>query len=312
MNRSAFAAMGGAVLLAGCAAATPLHRSRAPAPATTPATRTDMIASSQTLPPAVQYLYGSGEAAAISEQAYNALVDAVERRLAGDRAGATRPADRASAVLAPDATIADPHTLPCGDRPPAVVFDIDETLLLNLGFEYDEARHAGRPYDERRWTTWEKAGVDKVVPVPGAADALRALRRMGVTVVFNSNRAAATAAFTEAALDHAGLGPARHGDTLWLRGDLDSDTGKDSRRRAIAARYCVVAAAGDQLGDFSDLFTGAPDERRAATASPHIRDMWGRVWFVLPNPVYGTGLKGDLDAIFPVRTRWSSPATLEK
>ena len=42
---------------------------------------------------------------------------------------------------------------------------------------------------------------------------------MGVTVVFNSNRSAANAAQTQAAIDAAGLGPARHGDTLFLAGD---------------------------------------------------------------------------------------------
>jgi predicted secreted acid phosphatase len=130
---------------------------------------------------------------------------------------------------------------------------------------------------------------------------------MGVTVVFNSNRLSANAAFTEAALDHAGLGPAKHGDTLWLKGDVGSGSGKDSRRRAIAQRYCVVAMAGDQLGDFSDLFTGSPQDRRAKAESAAIWGMWGRFWFVLPNPVYGTAIKGDFEEVFPVDKRWSDP-----
>ena len=89
-------------------------------------------------------------------------------------------------------------------------------------------------------------------------------------------------------------------------GDLGSGSGKDSRRQAIAARWCVVAMAGDQLGDFSDLFTGAPGVRRAAASSPAVWGMWGRFWFVLPNPVYGTGLKGGVDDVFPADRRWSA------
>lgn len=260
------------------------------------------------VPPSFQYLYGSGEAVALDDQAYNGLVDAVRRRLASEKNDPNADSDRVSAVLAPEATIDRPVTLPCGDKPRAVVFDVDETLLLNLGYEYDEATHPGRPYEETRWARWEQTGVDQVAAVPGARWAVGELRRMGVTVLFNTNRSAANAAFTEAALDHAGLGAAKHGETLWLKGDAGSGSGKDSRRQAIAAQYCVVAMAGDQLGDFSDLFTGTPQERRAKAGSPAIWGMWGRFWFVLPNPVYGTALKGSVDDVFPADKRWTDPA----
>jgi 5'-nucleotidase (lipoprotein e(P4) family) len=256
------------------------------------------------VPAGMQYLYGSGESAALSEQAYNTLVDAVRRRIASEKADLKAATDRVSVVLAPGATLDQPTTLPCGNLPRAVVFDVDETLLLNLGFEYDDALHPGRSYDAERWTQWEQTGADKVAAIPGAVKALTQLRAMGVTVIFNTNRDAATASFTEAALDHAGLGPAKHGDTLFLRGDVDGKAGKDGRRAAIAQRYCVVAMGGDQLGDFSDLFVGTPTVRREAVQGAALAGFWGRFWFVLPNPVYGTGLKGGFDEIFPADKRW--------
>ena len=49
-----------------------------------------------------------------------------------------------------------------------------------------------------------------MVAAPGAVDAVKLLRAAGVTVIFNSNRTAGTAAFTEAALVHAGFGPVGH------------------------------------------------------------------------------------------------------
>ena len=256
------------------------------------------------VPPGMQYLYGSGEAAAASEQAYNALVDAVLARLKRERARTPAPADHFSAVLAPGSKLDNPAMLPCGDKPRAVVFDVDETILLNLGYEADDAAHPGRPYDENRWLDWERTGVNAVAPVPGALDSVKYLRSLGVTVVFNSNRLAANAAFTEAALDHAGFGPVKHGDNLWLKGDLGSGSGKDSRRAAIAQKYCVIAMGGDQLGDFSDAFAGSPAARRAAAQSPALAAMFGRVWFVLPNPVYGTAIKGGFDEVFPADKRW--------
>jgi hypothetical protein len=35
-----------------------------------------------------------------------------------------------------------------------------------------------------------------------------------------------------------------------------------------------------------------------------IGEMWGNGWFVLPNPVYGTGLKGGFDEVFSADRRW--------
>src|ERR1700756_3449992 len=124
--------------------------------------------------PGMQYLFGSGEAAALSEQAYNALVDHVRLTLHSNH-----PAR--SAILAPGATLDDPRTLPCGDKPPAAVFDMDETAVLNLGYEYDQARtHA--PSTADRWLRWERTGVEQVAAVPGATRAFDELRRLGVTV----------------------------------------------------------------------------------------------------------------------------------
>jgi hypothetical protein len=35
--------------------------------------------------------------------------------------------------------------------------------------------------------------------------------------------------------------------------------------------------------------------------------MWGNGWFVLPNPVYGTGVKGGPDDIFAKDVQWRDP-----
>ena len=259
-----------------------------------------------TNPPAgMQYLYGSGEAAALSVQAFAMLAS---------HATATakaRPAQ--SVVLASGASLDQPRFVPCGDKPLAAVFDVDETVLLNIGYEYHDAR-SGKGYDEAAWDAWERTGAGAVSPVPGAVAALAQLRAAGVTVVFNTNRSAANAAATAQAISAAGLGQAVHGQTLFLQGDDAMGSGKDGRRATIASRYCVIALGGDQLGDFSDLFNaGQPvAARRVATTTPAIAALWGRGWFVLPNPVYGSGLKGGFDDVFPMDRRWALPTDGEK
>ena len=225
---------------------------------------------------------GSAEAGAIAAQTYRALVQAVEARLP---AAAGTP----SAILTADGT-----PLACTAETaqrPAAVFDVDETLIWNVGHAYYEAR-SDAPFDEESWAAWEREGAAQTVAIPGAKAALDALRALGVTPVFNTNRSAENAKYTEAALAHVGLGPAVHGETLFLKGDVDGKSGKDGRRAEIAKRFCVIALVGDQNGDFTDGIDNGPAgkrpmaERRALAAARYAAH-WGADWFVLPNPLYG-------------------------
>ncbi len=249
------------------------------------------------VPAGMQYLYGSGEAVAAGWQAYTTLAAYV---LAHRR-------DTRSVLLAPGATPDAPRWQSCGGRPPAIVLDIDETAVLNTGYEYADAVD-GAKFDAGRWDRWERTGADAVESMPGAVVALDRVRAAGVQVIFNSNRSAANAAATEAMLVRLGLGPARHGETLFLKGDTPGGSGKDARRAIIGQKWCVIAMVGDQLGDFSDQFNAsgpAPLERRGLANAPEIAPLWGNGWFLLPNPVYGTALAGDIDQIFPGRLRWT-------
>ncbi len=252
----------------------------------------------------MQFLYGSGEAAALSVQAFHALLDHVALAVQD------RPAE--SVVLDQNATLERPGFVPCGTKPFAAVFDVDETLILNLGFEYHDARTA-KGYDAAAWDAWEKTGAGQVGAVPGAMDAVRGLRALGVTVIFNTNREAVNAGATALAIRNAGLGEAVHGSSLFLKGDDGIGSRKDGRRATIAAKYCVIAMGGDQLGDFSDLFNaGQPvATRRAVVMNGATAKLWGHGWFVLPNPVYGTALKGGFDDVFPTDKRWDMPAVKE-
>lgn len=243
----------------------------------------------------LQWLYGSGEGAATSIQAYRIFQEFV---VATSRA---RPRD--SVILAEGGTLSNPSFIPCGDRPLAVILDVDETALQNLGYQYErDVKGAG--YDEASWERWERTGKDYVLSMPGAVDALQAIRAAGITVVFNTNRLSRNASSTEAALNKAGLGPVQHRNTLWLNGDAPGGSRKDSRRAMISQTYCVIAMAGDQLGDFSDLFRQPVNERRHTAASMPISRLWGNGWFVLSNPVYGSAMAGTREEIFPQEMRW--------
>jgi putative acid phosphatase of HAD superfamily subfamily IIIB len=259
-----------------------------PVPQPVVAPTPDPVAAERIKP--FQYLYGSAEAAALSIESWHALVDFARRQV--------RHRPKTGVVLAPDATLAAPRFVPCGHKPLAAVFDVDETSILNVGLMHSRAAGAGEPRDAT------------VLPVPGAVFGINALRKMGVTVIFNTNRGKADADRTAAALEGAGLGKAVHGETLFLSGDDAMGPRKDGRRWTIAAKYCVIAMAGDQLVDISDLFNATDltvAERRQAAMRGWPAQMWGNGWFVLPNPVYGSALKGGIDDIFPADPRRTDP-----
>ena len=286
--------------LAGCATAAP-PPAAAPMVVTPAAPTADAVQAERVR--RFQYLYGSGEAAAVSIQTYHALLAFARGRVA------RRPAD--SVVLAAGSTLSNASFVPCGDKPLAAVFDVDETVLLNLGSEVGDATGTSRRGALERW---HASGSPAVAPVPGAKFALDALREMGVAVIFNTNRDNTSAAGTTAQIESIGLGPAVHGQNLYLRGDADGTPGKDGRRAAIAAQYCVIAMGGDQLGDFFDAFNvrGLPvPERRQAASRGWAAQMWGNGWFMLPNPVYGPSLAGTIDDIFPTDKRWDDTGGAE-
>ncbi|UNK79011.1 acid phosphatase [Sphingopyxis granuli] len=286
------------LLLAGCASTTAT---------TAPKALSDEVVASQigekptpTSPPTgQQWLYGSAEGAVASAQVYRALAAYV-------RNAVLSAVPRRQLVLAEGSTPAAPRFDACGDKPPAAVFDADETLIWNIGaMRYMAEQH--KDFDPAIWDQWEKTGAGKAIAMPGVVDALAAMRAAGVTIIVNTNRTAANAQGTEEALRAAGLGEFRHGETLFLMGDTPDGASKDGRRAQIAARWCVIAMGGDQLGDFAQAFNApglsAADRKTLATSGP-IAALWGQGWFLLSNPVYGPSIRGGFADIFPSDKQW--------
>jgi 5'-nucleotidase (lipoprotein e(P4) family) len=280
------------LLLAGCAAS--------PAPVATAPPLPPMATSLEAAKPpaALQYLYGSAEAAI--------AVRATNRRIADYGVWRIKQRPRDSVVLAAGATMTAPTFEPCGNKPFAAVFDADETLVWNLGSMRWFAQQ-GIAFDAKIWDQWEKTGAGKAVAMPGTVEMVRKLRAAGIAVIANTNRSAANAKGSEDTLRAAGLGDFKHGETLFLMGDDAGGSSKDGRRATIAAKYCVIILAGDQLGDFSQQFNGKdiPAATRTALATgPAAAALWDQGWFLFPNSVYGPWEKLGWDETFPSDKNW--------
>ena len=207
----------------------------------------------------------------------------------------------ATADTAWDALPAEERNADAAKLPPAVILDIDETVLDNSPYQARLVRD-GREFDEVSWAQWCKEA--KARPLPGALEFTRAAAARGVAVFYLSNRAQDLNAATLANLRNAGFPVARDDSFLGLgvfaKGCEQIGTEKGCRRRIVADHFRVLMQFGDQLGDFLDVLANTPEGRTRAVA-PYL-DWVGVRWFVLPNPTYGSWQP----ALF--NNDWSTPA----
>lgn len=248
-----------------------------------------------------RWTYGSGEAAGAAIQTWRALADFAIA------AAAREPAT--SVPMGLPGAAGGIATTSCAGKPPAVILDADETAILNVGYEYWQAR--GNPGGGETFTRWAETGAAQTRPVPGAVTGVRRLREAGIAVIFNSNRPASVAPGTIRALEAAGLGTAVHQETLFLIGDDPLGSNKDGRRKLISDRYCVVALGGDNLGDFAHALNDpaqSVQQRRERAARGEIAALWGNGWFMIPNAAYGAWQRGTIGDVFPPDVRWEPRA----
>jgi 5'-nucleotidase (lipoprotein e(P4) family) len=192
--------------------------------------------------------------------------------------------------------LADPQweALPRGERegsaaglPPAVIVDVDETVLDNSPYQAQLVL-TGKEYGESTWAEWCRK--ESARPLPGAVEFARFAAERGVTVFYLTNRAQELGAVTLGNLRKAGF-PAASDEVFLGLGTLlpgceTVGTDKGCRRRLIARGHRVLMQFGDQVGDFVSVVSNTP-EGREREMQPYV-DWIGERWWVLPNPTYGS------------------------
>ena len=166
-------------------------------------------------------------------------------------------------------------------KPPAIITDIDETLLDNSPYAVHQAL-AGKTYDDSSWIAWT-ARVD-CDTVPGALSFLKYAASKGVDIFYITNRLQVEQGPTLANLQKWGF-PQADAQHLVLK-QSGATSSKESRRQAIEGGHQVLLFLGDNLSDFAALFDHQPyDERRKRVEESATE--FGSTFIVLPNPVYG-------------------------
>ena len=210
----------------------------------------------------------------------------------------------ARAVPALDRALQDPawtaaveQTGEYASLPPAVIVDLDETVLDNSAFQGQLVRDR-TSFTEAAWVDWVR--TRQAGAVPGAQTFIHAVEERGVRVFYVSNRAAAQEESTVENLRSLGLETA--GDRVLLPGEDGWTTDKSPRRAFVAEHYRVLMLVGDDLGDFVAIARLSPAERGALV--DRYADRWLERWILLPNASYGSwlraltsGLSGDREVL---------------
>lgn len=173
--------------------------------------------------------------------------------------------------------------------PPAVILDLDETVLDNSFYQAANVLNQ-RPYAD---ATWDKWVADKAaLAIPGAKEFLDAAVAKNVRVFYITNRVCDAAKPDD--------------PTVMVLGNLQlplvptqllckpaSGSDKSGRRAQVAATHRIVMAIGDDFNDFVSVAFAEGDgptekvNKRKTELAAHY-DKLGFRWFVIPNPTYGS------------------------
>ena len=169
--------------------------------------------------------------------------------------------------------------------PPAIVVDVDETVLDNSYYQARMIRD-NTAYATATWDPWVEEA--RATAIPGAREFTRYAAQKGVTVFYVTNRTANLEDATRRNLAAEQFPLSDATDTVLTRGERAewSASSKGPRRAHIVREFRILLLVGDDLGDFVLDPSGTPQERDAK-AAPYA-DWWGRRWIMLPNPTYGS------------------------
>lgn len=221
---------------------------------------------------AVVWVQTSAEYKAVSETIFRAAADKLDTALNEKNWDALVPGERGNAATG---------------LPPAVIMDVDETVLDNSRYQA-RLMLDGKEFDDITWDQW--VAEKKAKPLPGVVDFAKAAAAKGITILYLSNRAEHLQAATLDNLRAVGL-PVKDESVFLGLGTFVKDceqngSEKNCRRKFAGQQYRVVMQFGDQLGDFVQIVANTPDGR--AQLLDEYGDWFGERWWMLPNPTYGS------------------------
>jgi acid phosphatase len=225
---------------------------------------------------------------------------------------AERLLDAALADASWDALTPADRIAPLKDLPPAIIVDVDETVLDNSPYQVGLI-HKNETFNDATWNAWVDEA--RATAVAGAPEFAQAAARRGITMIYLTNREHAKSDVTRRNLAAVGFPAANEAQFLGLGvetpGCVPKGSDKGCRRQFVAQRYRVLMQFGDQLGDFVSVADNGLEARAAQLQG---LEAWvGQRWFMLANPSYGSwdsALYGNDRSLSPEAQRAAKRAAL--
>lgn len=168
--------------------------------------------------------------------------------------------------------------------PPAVVLDIDETLLDNSPYQVWMMK-ADQSFSTKTWNQFCAAQISRAIP--GAVEFTQYADSKGVKVFYITNRDAVTEKDTRENMEKLGFPMGGNVDTFLMQNERPGwGSLKGTRRAFIAKDYRILLNFGDNLGDFDDRYRSSEADRLKVFEEDKAH--WGREWLVIANPTYGS------------------------
>ena len=226
----------------------------------------------------VLWVQTAAEYQANAYQAYNAAMQNIETAIADHRW---------------TAAIEQTHNF--YDLPPAVILDLDETVFDTSEFQAQLVID-GSGFQVSVWDKWLK--MRRAESIAGAVDFIDQIQAKGIETFFITNRecrkrqdrvsSCPQKTDTIENLKNIGIMGIDESNVLLKNEYSDWGSEKQTRRKFVAQKYRILMIFGDDLGDFIPNVKKeiTPEKRCELTAVFH--ENWGRKWFILPNPMYGS------------------------
>lgn len=181
------------------------------------------------------------------------------------------------------------------EKPPAIILDIDETVLDNSAHQA-RAILGGFSYP----TGWIKWGNEAAAPaVAGVKSFLNYADSKNISIFYVTNRVAELRDSTRQNIIKLGLPYEDKINPLMMKGENGWGSDKTSRRALIAKDYRIILMAGDQITDFISLEESSVSIEDRLALSLKYKKMWGEKWFMITNPMYGKWEGAIYNNIYP-------------
>ena len=167
--------------------------------------------------------------------------------------------------------------------PPAVILDIDETVLDNSEHQVRSIKNGTNyPVGWKEWVSEESAGA-----LPGVKEYLSYADSKGIKIFYVTNRTHDLEEYTRNNIKALGLPLDNDRDVLLMKNEKGWASDKTSRRDLIKKDFRVIQIFGDQLDDFIPMEETATSVDSRKALIDKYASMWGEKWYMLINPMYG-------------------------